>query len=99
MGFMIQGLASGLLMFAILELHDSNNLALARTTETKIVATENQRHVQLVQNQTMAQFIDMLGHEARNTLAVVNISISGPKNHRSAASACFSCDQRSDGWD
>lgn len=78
-GFMIQGLASGVLMFAILELHDRNTLAIARTAETKIVAMENQRHVQLVQNQTMAQFIDMLGHEARNTLAVVNMSISGPK--------------------
>jgi two-component system, sensor histidine kinase LadS len=78
-GFMIQGLASGVLMFAILELHDRNTLAAARAAARKIATMQDQRQVQLVQNQTMAQFIDMLGHEARNTLAVVNMSISGPK--------------------
>lgn len=75
-GFMIQGLASGILMFTILELHDRKSITAAKAARNKIIAMENQRFVEQAKTQTMAQFIDMLGHEARNALAVINMSIS-----------------------
>lgn len=77
-GFMIQGVASGILMFTILELHNRNSFAAAKAAQDKIITMENQRRVELAKTRTMAQFIDMMGHEARNTLAVINMSISGP---------------------
>jgi two-component system, sensor histidine kinase LadS len=66
------------LMFTILELHNRNSFAAAKAAQDQIITMENQRRVELAKTRTMAQFIDMMGHEARNTLAVINMSISGP---------------------
>jgi len=74
-GFMIHGIATGVLMFAILHLHGQHLAAAARAAQGRIAAMEHQRNIQQEKTRTLAQFIDMLTHEARNALAVINMSI------------------------
>lgn len=74
-GFMIHGSISGVLMFAILHLHGLNLASGARAAEARIAVMEHQRSVQQEKTRTLAQFIDMLTHEARNALSVINMSI------------------------
>ncbi len=77
-GFMIHGLATGILMVTILHLHIRNLFIAAKETEAQIARMERQRAIQQEKNRTLAQFLDMLTHEARNALAVINMSISQP---------------------
>ena len=77
-GFMIHGLSTGLLMFTILHLHVRNLFAAARQAEAQIAAFDQQRALHQERTRTLAQFIDMLTHEARNALAVINMSLSPP---------------------
>jgi two-component system, sensor histidine kinase LadS len=77
-GFMIHGVTTGILMFTILHLHARNLFAAAQKAEAQIAALDQQRAIQQERNRTLAQFIDMLSHEARNALAVINMSLSTP---------------------
>lgn len=77
-GFMIHGLTTGILMFTILHLHVRNLFAAAHEVETQIAAIDHQRAIQQERNRTLAQFIDMMTHETRNALAVINMSVSHP---------------------
>lgn len=75
-GVFIHGLSTGILMFSILQLHGHNLAGIAREASERIAEMEQQKTIQLAKTQTLAQFIDMLSHEARNALAVINMSIS-----------------------
>ncbi|PWK62644.1 ATP-binding protein [Roseicyclus mahoneyensis] len=77
-GFMVHGLSTGILMFIILHLHVRNLIAAAKQAEAQIRAIEQERVVQQEKTHTLAQFIDMLTHETRNALAVINMSLSRP---------------------
>jgi len=77
-GFMLHGMTTGLLMYVILHRHGRNLVAAARDAEAEIAAKEQQRMMQQEKTRTLAQFIDMLGHEARNALSVINMSIASP---------------------
>ncbi|MCH8466862.1 MAG: sensor histidine kinase [Roseinatronobacter sp.] len=77
-GFMIHGLTTGLLMSIILHIHGRNLIAAARDAEAEIAAMEQQRTIEQERTRTLAQFIDMLTHEARNALSVINMSIATP---------------------
>jgi signal transduction histidine kinase len=77
-GAMIHGLSTGILMFTILHLYVRDLLAAAKTAETQLAAIEHQRTHQQERNRTLAQFIDMMSHETRNALAVINMSLSQP---------------------
>lgn len=78
-GFMIHGLSTGLLMFFILHRHGRNLYAAAIDAETEIARIEHQRSIEQAKTQTLAQFINMLSHEARNALSVINMSVATPK--------------------
>jgi signal transduction histidine kinase len=65
-------------MFTILHLHVRNLFAGARQAEAQIAAIDQQRALQHEKTRTLAQFIDMLTHEARNALAVIKMSMSQP---------------------
>lgn len=75
-GVFIHGLSTGILMFTILHLHRRNLAGIAREASERIAEMEQQKTIQLAKTRTLAQFIDMLGHEARNALSVINMSIS-----------------------
>lgn len=77
-GFIIHGLSTGLLMFIILNRHGQNLFAAGFEAKAEIARIEHQRAVQQEKTNTLAQFIDMLSHEARNALAVINMSIATP---------------------
>ena len=77
-GPMIHGLSTGILMFTILHLYVRDLLAAAKAAETQLVAIEHQRANQQDRNRTLAQYIDMMSHETRNALAVINMSLSQP---------------------
>ena len=74
-GFMIHGISTGTLMFIILHLHGLHLAAVARSAAGQLAAMEHQRNIQQEKARTLAEFIDMLTHEARNALAVINMSI------------------------
>lgn len=76
-GFMVHGMTTGLLMFIILHLHNRNLIADAQAAKDRLAEVENRRILEVEKTRTLAQFIDMLTHEARNALAVINMSISG----------------------
>jgi signal transduction histidine kinase len=75
-GFMVHGLSTGTLMFIILHLQGRHLAAVARSAAGQLAAMEHQRNIQREKARTLAEFIDMLTHEARNALAVINMSIS-----------------------
>lgn len=77
-GVFIHGFSTGILMFIILHLHGRNLVVIARAASERISEMEHQETIQLEKNRTLAQFIDMLSHEARNALSVINMSISTP---------------------
>jgi len=74
-GFMIHGISTGILMFIILHLHGLHLAAAVRAAAGQLAAMEHQRNIQQEKARTLAAFIDMLTHEARNALAVINMSI------------------------
>ena len=75
-GFMIHGVATGILMFAILHLHARNLIAASQVAKATIIKIEHRRAIEREHTRMLAQFIDMLTHEARNAFAVINMSIS-----------------------
>jgi signal transduction histidine kinase len=75
-GVFVHGLSTGVLMFTILHLHGRNLADAAREASERVAEMEHQRTIQLEKNRTLAQFIDMLTHEARNALSVINMSFS-----------------------
>lgn len=77
-GFMIHGLSTGVLMFIILHLHVRNLFAASQVAKAQIAALDQQRAIHQERNRTLAQFIDMMTHETRNALTVINMSVSHP---------------------
>ena len=77
-GTMVHGLATGLLMFIILHLHSRNLLSDARKATAELVVLKARREFEHDQNQMLARFIDMLTHETKNVMAVINMSASNP---------------------
>jgi signal transduction histidine kinase len=77
-GYMIHGSSTGLLMFLLLHLRARDLFQAARQAEADKFEMEKQTDLQKEQNHKLSEFIEMLGHEAKNALAVINISISTP---------------------
>ena len=78
-GTMIHGTATGVLMAAILHLHGQNLLAEAQRAQTVLAALQQRRAAEEEQKRTLMRFIDMLTHETKNAMAVINMSVSAPK--------------------
>ncbi|OYU19969.1 MAG: hypothetical protein CFE34_02490 [Rhodobacteraceae bacterium PARR1] len=78
-GTMIHGTATGVLMAAILHLHAKNLLAEAQNAQTALAALQQRRAYEEEQTLTLMRFIDMLTHETKNAMAVINMSVSAPK--------------------
>jgi signal transduction histidine kinase len=78
-GTMIHGTATGVLMFAILHLHGRNVMADAERAQRSLAALEERRAAEAEQTAMLVRFIDMLTHETKNALAVINMSVSAPK--------------------
>jgi len=74
----LHGLSTGLLMFILLRLHGKGVLAVLRRAEEALVAAETLRNVERRYSEIRLRFIDMLAHETRNALAVINMSVAGP---------------------
>lgn len=71
------GTATGLLMFIVLHRHAKGIVTALRNTETALV-TSNTRHSAVQeQSQFLLKFIDMLGHETRNAMAVIRMTLGG----------------------
>lgn len=77
-GFMLHGTTTGILVFAILHMYNLKLAETARAVEARLAEVEQDHKLQQAKTRTLAQFIDMLTHEARNALAVINMSVSGP---------------------
>lgn len=77
-GYMIHGLSTGLLMFLLLHLRARDLFQAARQAEADKFEVEKQTALQKEQNHKLSEFIEMLGHEAKNALGVINMSISTP---------------------
>jgi two-component system, sensor histidine kinase LadS len=77
-GIIVHGTATGLLMFIILHLHSRNLFRDARQATADLVVLEARREFEHDQNQMLARFIDMLTHETKNAMAVINMSASSP---------------------
>jgi signal transduction histidine kinase len=77
-GVLIHGLVTGMLMFSILHLHGKNLLADAVSAKVAIVKSEERRRFEQEQNRMLVRFIDMLTHETKNAMAVINMSASAP---------------------
>lgn len=75
-GFMIHGLTTGLLIFIILHLHGHRLILQAREATAQVAWMERQNMLEQEKNGALSQFIDMISHETRNALAVVNMTIS-----------------------
>jgi signal transduction histidine kinase len=77
-GTIIHGTATGLLMFVILHLHSRNLLIDARKAKAELAVLEARRVFEHDQNEMLVRFIDMLTHETKNAMAVINMSASNP---------------------
>lgn len=77
-GTMIHGTATGVLMAIILHLHAQNLLAEAQRAQTALAALQERRAIEEEQKHTLMRFIDMLTHETKNAMAVINMSVSAP---------------------
>ncbi|MFD1810285.1 hypothetical protein ACFSHQ_25910 [Gemmobacter lanyuensis] len=73
---MIHGLTTGLLIFIILHLHGHRLILQAREATAQVAWMERQNMLEQEKNGALSQFIDMISHETRNALAVVNMTIS-----------------------
>ena len=78
-GTMIHGTATGCLMAAILHLHGRNVLNEARQAQSELGALQQRRAFEQEQTKTLMRFIDMLTHETKNVMAVINMSVSAPR--------------------
>jgi len=77
-GYMIHGGSTGLLMFLLLHLRARDLFQAARQAEVDKLEMEKQTALQKEQHHKLSEFIEMLGHEAKNALGVINMSISTP---------------------
>ncbi|WP_249030769.1 sensor histidine kinase [Roseinatronobacter thiooxidans] len=77
-GAMFHGLVTALLMFVILHLHGRNLINNALTARIAMAEMEQRRDTEREQALILEQFINMLTHETRNAMAVVNMSVSAP---------------------
>ena len=77
-GVLLHGLATGLLMFSILHLYGKNLLADAERAKAEIVKSEERRGFEQEQNRMLVRLFDMLTHETKNAMAVINMSASAP---------------------
>ncbi|MEI6800917.1 MAG: 7TM-DISM domain-containing protein, partial [Pseudomonadota bacterium] len=77
-GAIIHGTATGILMATILHLHAQNLLADAQRAQTALAAMQERRAIEEEQKHTLMRFIDMLTHETKNAMAVINMSVSAP---------------------
>lgn len=76
-GYMLHGTTVGVLMFIVLHLHAQNLVVLAQKASGRLAEIEYRSVLEQEKIQTLAQFLDMLSHEAKNALSVINMSISG----------------------
>lgn len=77
-GTMIHGTATGVLMFAILHLHGRKLMADAQQAQRALAMLQERRAAEAEQMAMLVRFIDMLTHETKNALAVINMSVSAP---------------------
>jgi len=77
-GAMFHGLVTALLMFVILHLHGRNLINNALTARIAMAEMEQRRDTEREQALILEQFINMLTHETRNAMTVVNMSVSAP---------------------
>lgn len=74
-GFMIHGGMTSTLLVAFLHVKAREIAAEARAAEARYVQIEQQNRLEKEKARALSQFMEMLGHEAKNALAVVQMSI------------------------
>lgn len=72
---LLHGLSTGFLMFIFLRLHGRDLLTALRQAQQALVAVETLRSVERQHSELRLRFIDMLAHETRNALAIINMSV------------------------
>lgn len=77
-GAVIHGTATGVLIATILHMHAQNLLAEAQRAQTVLAGLQERRAIEEEQKHTLMRFIDMLTHETKNAMAVINMSVSAP---------------------
>lgn len=77
-GAVIHGTATGVLIATIMHMHAQNLLSEAQRAKTVLAAMQERRAIEEEQKHTLMRFIDMLTHETKNAMAVINMSVSAP---------------------
>jgi len=77
-GTVIHGLSTGILMFSILHLHGRNLIAEAQEARATLSRLTARQGFEQEQNRTLGRFIEMLGHETKNAMSVINMSVAAP---------------------
>jgi len=77
-GTIIHGLSTGILMFAILHLHGRNLTADAQEARASLARLTARQGLEQEQNRLLGRFIEMLGHETKNAMSVINMSVAAP---------------------
>lgn len=75
-GYLIHGLATALLMLLFLHLSVNDVFLKVRSAEYQRLKMEVDNQAQMEINRTLSEFIYMLGHEARNAMSVIQMSIT-----------------------
>ena len=75
-GFMIHGLVTAMVIVVFLHVTAQEMVATADAAKTKRREMEQQNAFQEEKTRAFSQFIEMLGHEAKNALAVIKMSMS-----------------------
>lgn len=74
---MLHGTVTGILMFLILHRHGQTLVTALRDAETALLSAEARRAAEREHSRFLLGFIDMLGHETRNAMAVIRMSLGG----------------------
>ena len=75
-GYLIHGVTTSSLIVILLKLKVSDMFAMARSAKIQHAKMEHQNAIQKEKTRALSQFIDMLGHEAKNALSVIQMSTS-----------------------
>lgn len=75
-GYLIHGVTTSILIIILLKMKVADMFATARSAKLQRAEMERQNAIEQEKTRALSQFIDMLGHEARNALAVIQMSTS-----------------------
>lgn len=74
----IHGCITGGLMFIMLHLHAKRVLKSAQAARMEVVYLAQRRQVEAEHSDVLRRFIEMITHETKNAMAIINMSIAAP---------------------